>query len=532
MLRGLMIFFIVLLHGSVCTQEDLIEIYFPVGEKHIVLNGSDIPVQGTILWEWTPHCGQPNTKTLVKMTAEGQGWRAEWGSKDTEREESKWHQINDSLDIKITNAAFEASGLFTCRQTEPEEKILKQYDVFAIKVERHPRYQFIGSDVTLSCTISRLSGTVSLQWKERNSPQHNRRKTDQIRLNNKVYLIVQDFQEDDAHRYACKVQDNGRTVLSVPIELHFSMSEFGRQYTSYWPIFGYNSLNLNCKCKSKCNVSVWYRKNVNPPIRWKIISSADKKEQRNTNILEIQNRIILKHFDGMSFPLQIYPAQFEDAGTYRCTMDTRDLVTIELITTKVSAIPSHSLSDGDSVSLTCSVSHVNTPTRLVWMNNGRKILVKEKTFNSPGEGNNSLSLFIQKIGQHNRNWTCLVFNGTMLKIYIAYKLEVIGRNKIAYLNYVLVFVVLVLLLCIIATIMSYFRRINEPANKDQREPNFSNIIPDSEPNTEEIHYASVIFQKRKPDSTLDEQSNLQPSDANRGSSDGSESFVVYGTVIK
>ncbi|XP_067851892.1 uncharacterized protein [Heptranchias perlo] len=484
MLRGLMICFFVLLPGSVFTQEDPIDIYFPEGKRHIVLNGSDIPAKGTVVWEWTPHFGQRSMKTLVKMKAEGQNWRAERGSGDMTNNGIKWNQKNDSLDLQIENAAFEAAGLFTCRQTEPEERILKEYEIFIIKVERDPRYQFTGSDVTLNCTISRLADTASLQWKSRDSSQQNgRNNTDQIQLNNTVYLIVRDVQADDAERYACGIQDNGRTVLTVYIELYFSMSEFGKEYTSYWPIFSHNSLHLNCKSKAEYNVSVWYWKKHNHRTRRKVMS-ADRKEQRNTIILNYQNRISPPHFDGRSFPLQISPAQFEDAGTYRCSMNTGILVTIELITIKVTANPSHSLVEGDNVILTCSASHVIGATRLVWMENDRKILVKEKTFNPSGEGNHSLLLFIQEIGQNNRKWTCLVFNGTMPKIYITYQLEVNERNKIAYLNYILISVALVLLLCIIAAIMR--RRINEPGP------------------------------------TQDEQCNLQLSDANQRASDGNE----------
>ncbi|XP_041050289.1 uncharacterized protein LOC121281411 [Carcharodon carcharias] len=318
------------------------------------------------------------------------------------------------------------------------------------------------------------------------------------------------------------------TIKLVTTELIAAQAEFGKQYTSYWPIFEHNSIDLNCKLKTERNMSMWFWKNDNRGRGVMIISSADKKD----DIAEIQNRISLQHFDGMSFPLQISPAKFKDAGTYTCTMDTITLVTIELITTQVTAIPSHPLAEGDNVCLTCSVSHVSNASRLVWMDNGRGILVKEETFNLPGEGNSSLSLFIPKIGQHNRRWTCLVFKGTMLKIHILYTLEVNEQNKNAYLNYILIPIILVFLLCLMVTIMSCLRKITEPAYEEQRTPNLININSNSEPNTGEIHYASIVFQKRNPGPRPDVQSNLQPSEHNRGASDGNESPIIYGTVIK
>ncbi|XP_038652084.1 uncharacterized protein LOC119965405 isoform X2 [Scyliorhinus canicula] len=378
MLRGLMISFIFLLHRSAHTQ-DPITIYLPVGKMDLVLNGSDIPAQGTILWDWTPHCGESNTRTLVKMKAEEQGWSTEWVSEYMKNFGTKWHQINASLNLKIENAAFATAGLFTCRQTEPKEKVLKQYEIFAIKVERDSRYLWKGGDTSLSCTISRLSETVSLQWKTRDFSQQNQRNnTDQIQLNNTVYLIVQDVQVDDVERYACEIQDNGRTVLSIPITLYLSPSEFGKEYTSYWPIFDHGLIDLSCKSKSKQNVSTWYWRNNSQITGIRLVSSADKKDERNINNLDIQNRISLKNFDGMSFPLQISPAQFEDAGNYQCTMDTMHLVKIELITIQVSAIPSHPLTEGDSVSLACSISHVrNQQGSFGWIMAGIFLLKKK-----------------------------------------------------------------------------------------------------------------------------------------------------------
>ncbi|XP_020383291.1 uncharacterized protein LOC109927710 [Rhincodon typus] len=529
MLRGL-IYFVALLHSCVNIHDGPIRIYFSGGTKGIVLNGSDIPARGTILWEWTPHHQQLTTKTLVRMKAKGLEWKTEQVYQVMQNSKTKFHLRNHSLDLTIENV-LEAAGLFTCRQTEPEERILKQYEIFAIKVDRDPRYPFLGSDVSLSCTISRLADTVTLQLKSRAPSQQNRmNNTNQIQLNNTVYLILKDSQVDDAEQYACEIQDNGRTVHSVPIELTFSTSDFGRRYTSYWPIFENNSLNLNCRCKSKYNESMWILEIYNH-IRINIIST-DNKDKGNASISKIQNRVILKQFDGMSFPLQIFPVQFEDAGTYTCTMDTMEAVKIKLITSQVTVVPSCPLTVGDNVELKCSVSHVCNATRLAWMDNDRKVLVKEKHFNLSGEANNSLSLLIPKIGQHNRSWTCLVFNGTMLKFHITHKLAINEKNQFVFLNYILIFATLVLLPCFIVAVIRCLRMINEPANECQSEHDFGDAISNSESVAEEIHYASVIFQKMSPGHTLNEHSDVQPSEEIRGASDGNESSVIYSAIVK
>lgn len=79
-------------------------------------------------------------------------------------------------------------------------------------VEASPQTPLLGSDVTLSCTISRLSDTVSLHWRPMDSSQQNRSNTDQIRLDNTVYLMVQHVTVEDGKLYVCDVRENGNIV--------------------------------------------------------------------------------------------------------------------------------------------------------------------------------------------------------------------------------------------------------------------------------------------------------------------------------
>ncbi|XP_078267309.1 vascular cell adhesion protein 1-like isoform X2 [Rhinoraja longicauda] len=487
MLRGLVIPFFILLPGAVFMQEEPNAIYVPVKKKCVVLNGSDVPANGTANWEWIPHQGQPCTKILVRVWADEHGWRAERLSEDLQSNGPRWHQINNSPHLTIENVAFEAAGLFTFRQMEPEKKILKQYEIFSIKVGRDPRYQFRGSDVTLHCTISKLPDTISLHWTEKKpSQQSGRNNTDQIQLNNTVYLIVHDVQMQDKERYACEIQDQRRTVLTVDVELYLSQSNYGLESTSYWPILGDNSLSLNCDCGRSCNQSAWYWKQYNEAAQGRKISSV------NTN----WNRIRLPHFNGMRFPLQISPIKFEDAGNYTCTMDTAKVTTVELITTKVTVFPSHPLAEENHVTLTCSVSRIREATRLIWMETGGKSFAIEKTFNSTREGNNSLSLFIPKIGHHNRRWTCLVFNRQMPRFFTTIQLDVTEPVKMTYLSHIVIPMVLALLLCLVAAMIIYHSRIHKPGQNQS------------------------------------EQSNQQPSDARQWASGGEETSVIYGTVIQ
>ncbi|XP_072923468.1 uncharacterized protein [Hemitrygon akajei] len=335
--------------------------------------------------------------------------------------------------------------------------------------------------------------------------------------------MVRNVKKQDKEQYACEIQEHGRTVLTVDIELYISLSNYGKAYTNFWPIFGNNPLYLNCKTENR-NQSTWYWKKYNHEKRRRVMSSDDKGQRDSTLTPEFRNRIRLQEFDGMSFPLQICPAEFEDAGNYTCTVETLEFVTVELITTKMTVIPSHPVVEGDDVTLTCSISHIREATRLIWMETGRKSFVKEKTFNPPEKGNISLSVFIQKVGQHNRKWSCLVFNREVPRIFITIQLEINEKSEAAYLKLILIPVVLVLL-CLIAVMITYHRRVhkpvkdvqrepvqrkpctaeieyaavsfqNRPVNENQRQPEDYQKISDSEPYQNEIHYAAIRFQKR------------------------------------
>ncbi|GCC20545.1 hypothetical protein chiPu_0019107, partial [Chiloscyllium punctatum] len=130
------------------------------------------------------------------------------------------HEYYGSLNLLIRNPSFELGGSFIWTQTEPIKKILKQIELFVIKVEIDSQWPVMGSDITLSCTISRLSDTIKLQWKQRNSSQENRRiNTDEIQLNNTVYLIIRHAGTENQNLYTWEVQENNSIILSGKINI-------------------------------------------------------------------------------------------------------------------------------------------------------------------------------------------------------------------------------------------------------------------------------------------------------------------------
>ncbi|XP_032871828.1 CD276 antigen homolog [Amblyraja radiata] len=81
---------------------------------------------------------------------------------------------------------------------------------------------------------------------------------------------------------------------------------------------------------------------------------------------------------------------------------------------KVTAEPSDAVTEGDNVTLTCSVSHDIGSMRLVWINGDGK-RVGEKTVT---EEETSLSLVIQKAERGRGNWRCVLFHQDLPRLFV------------------------------------------------------------------------------------------------------------------
>ncbi|XP_032868262.1 uncharacterized protein LOC116966225 [Amblyraja radiata] len=133
----------------------------------------------------------------------------------------------------------------------------------------------------------------------------------------------------------------------------------------------------------------------------KVIASAARSQPTIINVkgTNFGNRLVTsgKLYDGKDFNVRIVPVVFQDAGVYACYLESHLFLTIDLITVKVTAEPSDAVTEGDNVTLTCSVSHVIGSMRLVWINgDGKRVGEKALTVEEK-----SLSLVIQKAERGN-----------------------------------------------------------------------------------------------------------------------------------
>ncbi|XP_072120184.1 uncharacterized protein [Mobula birostris] len=426
---GLMFNFFVLLLHPVSTQKNRDQVYFL--EKNyddIILERPNNPGNGPFVLEWKPHSEQ-HTYQMGTFTRISRRWTGNWND--------DWRSINLCQEMRldyrtgnliINGPNFKFAGLFTLTQAQ---KNVKQYEIFGIKVETSSQQPLLGSDVTLSCTISRLPDTISLHWKTVGSSQQNRRNTDQIRLNNTVYLMVRHVTVEDGKLYQCEVRENGNIVLTSKADFTVDTHLYWRHYTLYRPSTDYSELHLVCySCSTYYSTAVWNWGSHQRQNHQKQIAAATIHQPINVNSTDFENRLMtsVKKFNGKNFSVRIVPVLFGDAGVYTCFLETNTFPTIELITVKVTAEPSDTVTEGDTVTLSCSVSDITASTRLVWINGDGKT-IGDKTLTGEEK---SLGLIVQKAERGRGKWMCGVFDQDRLRIIVPYYQELSGSGNSIY----------------------------------------------------------------------------------------------------
>ncbi|XP_072120182.1 uncharacterized protein [Mobula birostris] len=427
---GLMFNFFVLLLHPVSTQKNRDQVYFL--EKNyddIILERPDNPGNGPFVLEWKPHSEQHTYQMGTFIRNISGWWTGNWN--DDWRSFNLYQEMRldySTGNLIINGPNFKFAGLFTLTQAQ---KNVKQYEIFGIKVETSSQRPLLGSDATLSCTISRLPDTVSLHWKPVGSSQQNRRNTDQIRLNNTVYLTVRHVTVEDGKLYQCEVRENGNIVLTSKADFTVDTPLYRKRYTLYRPSTDYSELHLICYSRSTYySTAEWNWGSSQRQNHQKQIAAARYSEPISVNSIDFRHRLVtsLVQFNGKDFNVRIVPVLFGDAGIYNCSLGSNTFPTIELITVKVTAEPSDTVTEGDTVTLSCSVSDVTASTKLVWIN-GDGETVRDKTLTGDEK---SLSLIVQKADRGRGKWTCGVFDQDRLRLIVPYYQERSGSGNSIY----------------------------------------------------------------------------------------------------
>ncbi|XP_078267139.1 uncharacterized protein LOC144599776 [Rhinoraja longicauda] len=322
--------------------ENINHIYFMDNGGDIVLKGPENPGSDILVWEFEPHSGRVKQTVVTLRPANSGAWNMQMkkGVSDTEV-----HVGDRTVDLAIKKPTFKWSGLFTLNQKKPRNQILKLYEIYGIKGEASPQRPLLGSDVTLSCTISRLSDTVSLHWRPKDSSQQNRSNTEQIRLNNKVYLMVRHVTVEDGKLYVCEVQENGKIVHTSNGDFTVNKTLYKQRYTVYRSSTDHSELHLVCYNThgDSSTVMAWTSRRLQ---RYNVIATATASQPINVEGADFGNRLVTsaKPFDGKDFSVRIVPVLFQDAGRYSCFLGNEASVnnegsrspflTVDLITVK------------------------------------------------------------------------------------------------------------------------------------------------------------------------------------------------------
>ncbi|XP_059845860.1 uncharacterized protein LOC132405180 [Hypanus sabinus] len=411
-----------------------------------------------------------------------------------------------SLFVSLLQSDFTQRSIILA-QREPSYEILKQYQNFEIKVVAKPGKPKKGSDITLSCIIPRLPDTVSLRWKPRDSSQQNRRNTDQIRLNNTVYLIIRHVTVEDEKMYECEVRVNGTIVRTRKSDFTVNTGPYREPTSLYRSVTDHSEFHLNCYNSNEVyNNAIWSWTSIFNQSLKKQIATALKSQPVNDVDSHFVNRLKLTAtpFNGWNFSMRVFPVVFEDAGEYTCTLDQKSFQTMKLVTVKVTAELSDTVTEGDTVTLSCSVSFATASTRLVWIN-GDGETVGDKTLSDVEK---SLSLIIQKADRGRGKWTCVVFDQDRLRLSLPYSLEVKGNN---YTNNIAIIGSLVLLLIIILGLVLCLKKCKRkdqpPVTETSHAAEYMSVDNKSkqEDTEEAIHYGDIDFKNETSGSRHDMQ---------------------------
>ncbi|XP_072120630.1 uncharacterized protein [Mobula birostris] len=484
-------------------------IYFFHQEGNFVLKGPDNPGNGSIDLEWSPHTGQQTTKRLATFHREDQWWAAHWTDEYSKTNISRRLHVEwGTHNLRIRKPIFELAGLFTWNQTQSGGSILRQWEIFGVKVEADPQRPVMGSDVTLSCTISRLPDTVSLHWKPRGSSQRNDN-TDQIHLNNTVYLMVRHVGTEDPSLYTWEVQEKGSIVLTGDTNVGVDEDLRMKTYTIYRSDKDLSELDLICKVSTNLIETKWTWRSQHFQNEEKEIASTNRSEPIKVSRTYFGNRLaaIEGKLNDTNFSLKIIPVRFEDAGVFTCSLQTFKYVTIELITLKVTAEPPDGMTEGDTITLTCSVSRVTESIRLVWVNSNGEVM-KEKIFMEQTQEERSLQLNITEATGDRRKWSCGLFHQNTPKIFIPYYLKVKMNSYSKHVTVVITWVVALRLIIILVMVLCLRKcKLTDLEKQKQSE---GNVQEESHlySNVNELHQIQDLEEQKHSEGNIQEEFHL------------------------
>ncbi|XP_064170531.1 uncharacterized protein LOC135243029 isoform X2 [Anguilla rostrata] len=358
------------------------------------------------IWEWTSHDGSYTNTRIITIQSDG---TYSWNLKKANMSISKERTYDIILRPELQNA-----GVFTFIQTKPKKVKVAQFEVFAIKVE--PSHWFTGykgSDVVMSCEVSHLPDSATLDWERDREPTANTT----LIYNNTAHIIIHSADQYSEGTYNCTLRWNGALIFSIPTTLQFYKGTHGTEHTLYRGSLNSSEVVLFCRFLISDGKVYWQWEPLSMTNAI-LVASADTFENGLIS-MDIEKERFSSQRHGFNFSLRITPVKFGDSGKYFCYFDRHLMATVTLVTVQVSAVPPGGLSRSQSVVLNCEISQVIGSVTLAWlrMKGGRGELVKQEVL-SEGHPEKMLSLTLPILSRDQLHWACAVFTESMLRAQV------------------------------------------------------------------------------------------------------------------
>ncbi|CAM9758333.1 unnamed protein product [Lampetra planeri] len=386
--------------ASVHLQASSREYFVAVGQKVTLTCDRNTP-------GWTQH-DNPNIRSITWRRGEGSGATEIDLTNSREARITFTKDVNQhSASIRIANVQHSDAGFYSCLvEREFGTESLKM-EIITMEVSAYPsRSVTEGATVTLKCDISNSAYVQSIVW------THGR-----IEMNkgNSV-LTLHKVKRCQEGAWTCGVKpqtDQASASLDLKVSSQNVCEVKEPAPRKYFVSVGQTAI-LPCvesdpefkwkdhPSSDRAVIWKWERQGSGSPtiVQYpKQTGQWTRDVSKNTAIPLVYRITALESaFDQDNFSIQISNVQYSDAGLYICHFAgyfRTSSLTRELITMQVSANPSLSVTEGETVTLMCNISNNAYVQNIVWTHGGIEM----------NKGNSVLTLHKVKRCQEGE-WTC------------------------------------------------------------------------------------------------------------------------------
>ncbi|KAB5576799.1 hypothetical protein PHYPO_G00202680 [Pangasianodon hypophthalmus] len=266
-----------------------------------------------------------------------------------------------------------------------------------------------GTDVTLSCEVSDLPESSTVQWEREEAPVPN----STLFYNNTAYIILHNVDHRSRGKYYCILRHRGNKNIYRTQTLEVSEYTPPKKYILYRESSNSSNLALICKSKKSYERIMWIRQ-LNCTNEIMIAAEREKKLRVHGEI--VPGKHSSTFYNGNDFIFHISPVKFSYSGTYRCLVNDKNTYSsLTLHTLRVFAEPTVIIRN-QSVVLTCEVSDTTDRVILAWlrMEGNRAMLIKQEVL-TQRDMKRRVSVTLNSVFEDQLLCQCAVFTENTLR---------------------------------------------------------------------------------------------------------------------